>query len=91
MSAQLSAQLRQLDETCITHWCPGCQERHYIDTQEHPFNGNCAKPSFSKPIVAGVNQCQYSLVEGELVFSPMANHEFAGKHVPLPELKGYGA
>jgi hypothetical protein len=31
----------------VSFWCPGCRERHQIDTEKWGFNGDYAKPTFT--------------------------------------------
>lgn len=35
------------DSTMLIFWCPGCEERHQIDSAQWEFNGDFEKPTFN--------------------------------------------
>jgi hypothetical protein len=88
----------------FSHWCPGCQERHFInvDMEEYrarwSFNGDAQKPTFSPSVnirVFGGSRgtdvkevCHYFLKDGQLQYLSDCTHELKGKTVELPDLPG---
>ncbi len=96
MGIQLSPQIRKLEEL-MTHWCPGCQQRHYINTVSDDvspgapvweFNGDATKPTFT-PSVNIVGKCHYNITEGKIIYHGDSQHALAGQTVDLPDLPRY--
>lgn len=94
MSA-LSAKLRRADKGHI-HWCPGCQERHFIP-DSWTFNGDIEKPTFTPSVNISANYgplakkpgpycCHYNLTAGVLQYHGDCSHAMAGTSVPLPDM-----
>lgn len=91
--------LRRL-EGGYAHWCPGCQEMHYIAVErplangaQWNFNGDIERPDFSPSVLIkwprmegkADLRCHYFIRHGHIQFCSDSTHEFAGKTVPLPE------
>lgn len=79
------------------HWCPGCNEKHYINTDEGSgpkwsFNGNWDTPTFTPSVSIswgdqpGARRCHYNITDGQVIFHGDCTHELKGMTVPLPDL-----
>ncbi len=98
--AKLSAYLRSTDGG-YSHWCPGCEEMHYIAVQKPlgngarwTFDGNVITPTFHPSVKIEISnagewavaRCHYFLKKGRIEFCGDCTHELKGQKVPLPPL-----
>ena len=81
------------------HWCPGCDEMHFIAVErplangaQWSFNGDLEKPTFTPSVKisipgAGENAvecCHYFIKAGQIEFCADSTHTLAGQILPLP-------
>jgi hypothetical protein len=86
----------------IAHYCPGCNDMHYINTKvpnsngaKWGWDGNLEAPTVSPsvnlraeftPEEGGPEVCHYFLQGGVLKYCGDCTHQYSGKDIPLPEL-----
>ena len=77
-----------------SHWCPACDELHYIQTVGHvtwTFNGNIEKPTFTPSLKHTMNNydycCHYVITDGKIYYDKdCSNEQYRNRVIDLPEL-----
>lgn len=88
----------------VVLFCPGCKERHYVQTSGDGLNWNW-NASFTEPTLSPSvdvrfertdihrtptrTVCHFLVREGKIAFQSDSTHEHAGKTVPLPEAESW--
>ena len=101
LSDYLCRPLYEPYDTCVEHFCPGCNQMHLFAI-EKPFNngaqwtwnGDVNKPTFhpSMNIVdRGIegdmhSSCHYWLKEGKIQYLSDCTHKLKGKTIDLPKI-----
>ncbi len=77
----------------FTHWCPGCEGLHLINTKrknqndaQWNFNGDFERPTFTPSVNIEDGACHYNITDGIIIFHDARNHVLGGKSVPLTEM-----
>ena len=89
------------DETVLAYIfeCPACGLRHKFDIEgtvrpTWVFNGNLERPTFTPSLRSRSGSggptddvCHFNLTDGILHFCSDCTHAYAGKSLPLPDIK----
>ena len=94
--ARLGRFLRDM-EGGYGHWCPGCEEMHYIAVEkplangaQWTFDGDVEAPTFSPSVrhthlgLTSPECCHYFIRGGNIEFCGDCTHALSGQTVPLP-------
>ena len=83
------------NHSTIGHYCPACDDLHRIAVYkdgEYCFDGNEGKPTltYGANFVWGDKefrqQCKYTIRLGEIRYSSVCTHEYAGKTIKLADI-----
>lgn len=98
MGILLSRKIIEATSGTYTHWCPGCESRHLINTTSQnankaiwTYNHNHESPTFhpsvNMRIESGseVRVCHYIITDGQIMYCSDTTHKFSGMSIPLPD------
>lgn len=91
------ALLRKIDFG-FSHWCEGCKQVHYIQTDHSggpnwTFSGDMSAPTFHPSVRIRWTRaekdyriCHYFITEGNILYCSDTTHALKGQTVPLKEI-----
>ena len=82
-----------------TFWCPGCEERHFVPTENYHitwnFNGDEEHPTFTPSVKITHSSydkdcCHFFITNGHIHYCGDCTHQLSGKTIKIedkPELE----